>query len=56
MVLAAQKGPTSSPRLAEFYNRHMQRSGKKTARVALVRKMLTIVYYMLARHEPYQER
>lgn len=56
MVLAAQKGPASSPRLADFYNRLMQRSGKKTARVALARKMLTIVYYMLVRNEPYQER
>jgi transposase len=56
MVLAAQKGPTSSPRLADFYNRLMQRSGKKTARVALARKMLTIVFYMLSRNEPYQER
>jgi hypothetical protein len=34
----------------------MQRSGKKTARVALARQMLTIVYYMLSRNEPYQER
>jgi transposase len=56
MVLAAQKGPASSPRLAEFYDRLMQRSGKKTARVALARKMLTIVYYMLVRNEPYRER
>jgi transposase len=56
MVLAAQKGPASSPRLADFYDRLMQRSGRKTARVALARKMLTIVYYMLSRNEPYQER
>jgi transposase len=56
MVLAAQKGPAASPRLADFYNRLLQRSGKKTARVALARKMLTIVYYMLGRNQPYQER
>ena len=56
MVLAAQKGPASSPRLADFYDRTMLRSGKKTARVALARKMLTIVYYMLVRNQPFQER
>ena len=27
----------------------------KTARVALARKMLSIVYYMLLNNEPYQE-
>jgi transposase len=56
MVGAAQKAPVKSPRLQDFYERIAHRHGNKTARVALARKMLTIVYYMLSRNEPYQER
>jgi transposase len=56
MVSAAQKAPASSPRLAQFFERITRRHGKKTARVALARKMLKIVYYMLLNDAPYQER
>lgn len=45
-----------SPKLAHFYQCTRRRHGKKTARVALARKLLTIIYYMLTRQEPYQER
>ena len=55
MVEAAQKAPKYSARLARFYRRVCWRRGKKTARVALARKMLSITYYMLKRGEPYQE-
>jgi transposase len=56
MVSAAQRAPCASPRLAHFHKRTLKRHGKKTARVALARKMLTIVFYMLLRNTPYQER
>jgi len=56
MVSAAQRAPCASPRLASFFERMLQQHGKKTARVALARKMLSIVYYMLLRNTPYQER
>jgi transposase len=56
MVSAAQRAPCASPQLASFYERTLQRHGKKTGRVALARKMLSIVYYMLLRRTPFQER
>jgi len=56
MVSAAQRAPCASPRLASFFERTLQQHGKKTARVALARKMLSIVYYMMLRNTPYQER
>jgi len=56
MVSAAQRAPCASPRLASFFERMLQQHGKKTARVALARKMLSIVYYMMLRTMPYQER
>lgn len=56
MVSAAHRAPCASPRLAHFHKRTLKRHGKKTARVALARQMLTIIYYMLLRNTPYQER
>ena len=56
MVSAAQRASCASPRLARFHERTLKRHGKKTARVALARQMLTIIYYMLLRNTPYQER
>ena len=55
MVEAALTGSRYSPRLARFYRRVCWRRGKSTARVALARKMLSIIYYMLKRGEVYQE-
>lgn len=56
MVSAAQRAPCASPRLSSFFERTLQQHGKKTARVALARKMLSIIYYMMLRNMPYQER
>jgi transposase len=56
MVSAAQRAACASPRLAVYFERTLQQHGKKTARVALARQMLSIVYYMLLRKTPYQER
>jgi len=55
MVEAAQKAPLFSPHLARTFQRISYRRGKMAARVALARKMLTIIYYMLKRGELYQE-
>jgi transposase len=56
LVSAAQRAPCASPQLAHFHKRTLKRHGKKTARVALARQLLTIIYYMLLRNTPYQER
>lgn len=55
-IEAAIHAHRHSPRLARFYQRTKRRRGKKAARVALARELLTIIYYMLTRQEPYQER
>lgn len=56
MASAAQRATSGSPRLAQFYERTQRRSGNKTARAALAREMLSIIYYMLLHDTPYQER
>ena len=55
MVEAAIQAGRYSPRLGHYYQRIQQRHGKKAARVALARKLLTIIYYMLTRGESYRE-
>ncbi len=42
------------PRFQEYYNKIKEKKGFKTARRAIARKMLTIIYYMLTREEPYR--
>jgi hypothetical protein len=41
--------------LNAFLERVANKHGRKTAQVALARKMLSIVFFMLQRNEPYQE-
>ena len=55
MVTAAQRATHGSPRLKVFFERVAQQHGKKTARVALARKMLSIIFYMLSRQQPFLE-
>lgn len=55
MVSAAHSAPRRSPKLQAFLDRIANKHGRKTARVALARKMLGIIFYMLQRNEPYQE-
>lgn len=55
MINAAQRAPSASPQLGQFFERTARRHGRKTARVALARKMLCIVYYLLRNNEPYRE-
>ncbi len=42
------------PRFQEYFYRVKQRRGFKTARRAVARKMLTIIWYMLTNEEPYK--
>lgn len=55
MVNAAQQAPRVSQRFGSFFERVAQTHDRKTARVALARKMLSIVFYMLQRKQPYYE-
>lgn len=55
MVTAAQRSAAGSPRLKTFFDRVAQQHGKKTARVALARKMLTVLFYMLRDQSVFQE-
>ncbi len=55
MISASQRAGSRSPRLKAFYDRIAQKHGSKTARVALARKMLSIVFYMLSRQQPFIE-
>lgn len=55
MITAAQRATLGSPRLKVFFDRVAQQHGKKTARVALARKMLSIIFYMLTRQQPFLE-
>ena len=45
----------NSYRYRRFYNRVMKKHGKMTARVAVARKMLKIMFYMLKNKEPFKE-
>lgn len=52
---AAQVAARKEGKLREFYRRIARRKGHKTAIIALARQMLTIIYHMLRRKEPYRE-
>lgn len=55
MISAAQRATLGSPRLKIFFDRISQHHGKKTARVALARKMLSIIFFMLSKKQPFIE-
>lgn len=55
MVQAATVAYRFSPRWAKVHDRIAKRCGRKGAKTALARHMLTVVYYMLKRDEPYRE-
>jgi hypothetical protein len=52
---AAQRAPITDIWLKEFYNR-ISGKGKKTARVAVARKLLEIIYRMWTEHKPYYKK
>lgn len=55
MVCAAITAIRVSPRWSRVYERIARRSGWRSAKVAVGRKMLSVIYYMLKRGEHYQE-
>jgi len=55
MVTAAITACRLSPRWSRVYERLAQRSGWRAAKVAVARRLLTVVYYMLKRNQPYDE-
>lgn len=54
MVCAAMTAIRVSPRWSKVYERIARRSGWRSAKVAVGRKMLSVIYFMLKRGERYQ--
>jgi hypothetical protein len=55
MIQAAIVTYCFSPRWGKVHDRIAKRCGWKGAKIALARHMLTVIFYMLKRNEPYQE-
>jgi len=55
MVRAAMVAARVSPRWLKVYERLSPRCGKRAARVAIGRRLLTVVYHILKSGQPYQE-
>jgi transposase len=55
MVHAAMVATRVSPKWHKVYERLTPRCGKRAARVAIGRRLLTVVYHMLKNGQPYQE-
>ena len=55
MVQAATVAYRFSPRWGQVHERIARRCGRSSAKTALARHMLTVIYYMLKRNQPYQE-
>lgn len=55
MTRAATVASRSSKRWYHIHEKMLPRCGKVGAKVAVARRMLTVVYYMLKRQEPYLE-
>jgi len=53
LVEAAQRAARYDPKLKPFYERIAQRKGHQKAIVAVARKILVSVYWVLTRNEPY---
>ena len=54
LVQAAQRASRCDPRLGAYYGRVAKRRGHHRAVVAVAREMLTIIWHMLMRNEPYR--
>jgi transposase len=52
---AAMVASRFSPRWYRVHERLAKRCGKRGAKVAVARRLLTVIYYMLKRNQPYQE-
>ncbi len=55
MVCAAMTACRISPRWYRVYENLARRIGRRGAKVAVGRRLLTVVYYMLKRNQPYEE-
>lgn len=55
MVQSATVASRFSPRWYQVHEHLARRIGKRGAKVAVARRMLTVIYYMLKRNQPYQE-
>jgi transposase len=53
LTQCAQSARQHDPRMREFYERIERKHGPQKAIIAVARKMLTIMYVMLIRNEPY---
>jgi len=55
MVCAATTACRVSPRWSRVFQRVATRSGWRAAKVAVARRLLTVVFYLLKRNQPYDE-
>lgn len=55
MTRAAATASRSSPKWYRVHENLLPRCGKKGAKVAVARRLLTVLYFMLKRQQPYQE-
>ena len=55
MTRAATIAARSSKRWYHVHEKLVPRCGRQAAKVAVARRLLTVIYYMLKRQEPYQE-
>ncbi|UCE17160.1 MAG: IS110 family transposase [Gemmatimonadota bacterium] len=56
LIECSKHAVNGSPHYEALYKRVCYKHGKGAARIAVARKMLKIIYYMLKRNEPFQER
>ena len=55
LILATQKYKNHKGSLGNFFRKIDYRHGSKAARVALARKLATIIWHMLSKNEPFKE-
>jgi transposase len=55
MTRAATVASRCSKRWYEIHEKISRHAGRKVAKVAVARRLLTVIYFMLKRQEPYQE-
>jgi transposase len=55
MTRAASLASRFSPKWYRVHEKMLPRCGRKGAKVAVARRLLTVVYFMLKRQQPYQE-
>ncbi len=53
LVEASTMAARYDPKMKTFYERILKKKGNQKARVAVARKMLVSIYYVLTRHELY---